>query len=323
MAQSKNAALRWRNLKTGLLFLAGMLILGWLGFYIGKNTGLLTPHHSLHFFTANSQGLREGNFVGIAGKKVGTVGTVDFRSHGDTNGVDIKLDIQGDDYFALIKKDSKAFIKGMGILGDKVVDIQIGHSKEPIAENAELATASEAGIEDLTANAIATMRNVDSLTTKIIHGEGTLGKLITTTELNDKINATLANLNNVEERITNGKGLVPQLLNNGELAQQVSQTTKDLREMTTKLKEGNGSLGKFLMGDEFLGKLNQVSAHTDSLLTQLSNPNGSLAKITNDPTLYNNLNGTAESAHRAIGSLDSLLTDFKKNPSRYVHVSVF
>ncbi len=322
MAQSKNAALRWRNLKTGMLFLAGMIILGWLGFIIGGNSGLLAGHKTLHFFTANSQNLREGGFVGIAGKKVGTVGTIEFLTRGATKGVDVKLEIENE-YFSMITRDSKALIKGLGILGDKVVDIEIGPSKSRIQDNGELATASEAGMEDLTANAISTMRNVDTLTAKILHGEGTLGKLITTTELNDKINQTLTNLNTVEDRITNGKGLVPRLLNDGDLAQQVSQTTKDLREMTAKLKEGNGSLGKFLMGDEFLGKLNQVSAHTDSLLTQLSNPNGSLAKITNDPTLYNNLNGTAESAHRAIGSLDSLLTDFKKNPSRYVHVSVF
>jgi phospholipid/cholesterol/gamma-HCH transport system substrate-binding protein len=127
----------------------------------------------------------------------------------------------------------------------------------------------------------------------------------------------------VEERITNGKGLVPQLLNNGELAQQVSQTTNDLRETMAKLKEGNGSLGKFLMGDEFLSRLNAVSAHTDSLLIQLGNPNGSLAKFTNDSTLYKNINGSALSAHRAISSLDSLLTDIKSNPKRYLHFSVF
>ncbi len=323
MTKDKNAKLRWRNLKTGILFLFGMLIIGWLGFYIGKNSGILSPHHEIHFFAANSQGLREGNFVGIAGKKVGTVQTLDFVRRGDTNGINVTIEILGDDFFALINKDSRAMIKGLGILGDKVVDIQPGHSTERIAEHGELGTATEPGLDDLTANAIRAMRNVDTLTSKINRGEGTLGKLITTTELNDKINQTLASLNNFEAKITNGKGLVPRLLNDGELAEQVNQTSKDLRDITSKLKDGNGSLGKFLMGDEFLGKLNQVSAHTDSLLTLLSNPNGSLAKITNDPSLYNNLNGSVQSAHRAIGSLDSLLTDFKKNPGRYVHVSVF
>jgi len=323
MTKDKNAKLRWRNLKTGLLFLSGMIILGWLGFSIGKNSGFLTPRHDLHFFTTNSQGLREGNFVGIAGKKVGTVQTLDFLRHGDTNGVNVTIEILGDDFFALISKDSRAMIKGLGILGDKVVDIQLGHSGERVPEHGELIIASEPGLDDLTANAIHTMRNFDSLTSKINRGEGTLGKLITTTELNDKISRTLANLNNVEERITNGKGLVPRLLNDGELARQINQTSNDLSTITSKLKDGNGALGKFLMGDEFLGKLNQVSAHTDSLLTLLSNPNGSLAKISNDPSLYNNLNGSVQSAHRAIGSLDSLLTDFKKNPGRYVHVSVF
>jgi phospholipid/cholesterol/gamma-HCH transport system substrate-binding protein len=321
MAQNLHAA-RWKDLKTGLLFLVGMIILGWLGFTINSNTGLFGKSHTLNFFSTNAVGLRKGNFVGIEGKKVGVVSAIDFDSTTESERLKIQIEIE-DQYFHLIHSDAKVLIKGMGLLGDKEVVIDPGHQKNVITEGSTLVLGSEPGLEDLTANAASTLRNLDSLTAKILHGEGTLGKLITTTELNDKINQTLASLNNVEERITNGKGLVPQLLNNGELAQQVSQTTNDLRETMAKLKEGNGSLGKFLMGDEFLSRLNAVSAHTDSLLIQLGNPNGSLAKFTNDSTLYKNINGSALSAHRAISSLDSLLTDIKSNPKRYLHFSVF
>jgi phospholipid/cholesterol/gamma-HCH transport system substrate-binding protein len=319
----RDKALRWRNLKTGIVFLIGMIVVGWLAFFIGRNSGLITAHHLVYVFSPDSKGLQEGNFVGISGKKVGTVKSIDLQQQHDSNGVLITLDIIGDDYFRIIPRDSKATIKGMGILGDKIVDIQLGRSSQLLQDGDQLQLQFEPGMEDLTANAIQTMKNMNELTDKINKGQGTLGQLITSDSISRKINLTLANLNTVTAKLSSGKGIVPQLLNDGTLADQVRQTSKDLSEITGKIKQGNGAFGKFLLGDDFLSHLDRVSVHADSLVALLNNPNGTLAKISQDPALYNNMNTSIEAAHRAIFSLDSLLTDFKKNPGRYVKVSVF
>lgn len=52
------------------------------------------------------------------------------------------------------------------------------------------------------------------------------------------------------------------------------------------------------------------------MITQMQSPDGSLGLLMRDPQLYNNLNHTVQSA-------DSLVTDLKKHPKRYVHFSVF
>ena len=325
MASVPNAQgkILWRDLKTGLFFLFGLALMGWLGFYIGKNTGLLTPHHTVKVFVPDIKGLNEGNFVGISGKKVGTVRTMQFVERNDTNGILLTLDIMGDEYFSLIRKDSKATIRSMGVLGDKLVDITLGHSKELLADGGTLQLAVEPGLEDLTASAIKTMKNVGAITDRIEQGEGTLGKIITTNELNDKVESAIAGLTSLEAKLTSGNGLAPKLLNDGAMAQKVDETLKNLNEITSSLKQGNGSVGKFVMGDEFLTKLSGVTSRTDSLITMLSDSRGSLAKFSRDPAVYDNLNTSILTMQESIKHLDSLFVDLKKNPGRYVHVSVF
>lgn len=56
--------------------------------------------------------------------------------------------------------------------------------------------------------------------------------------------------------------------------------------------------------------------NVNRMVTQMQSPDGSLGLLMKDPALYNNLNHTVQSA-------DSLVTDLKARPKRYVHFSVF
>jgi phospholipid/cholesterol/gamma-HCH transport system substrate-binding protein len=141
--------------------------------------------------------------------------------------------------------------------------------------------------------------------------------------LNDKVEGAIAGLTALEAKLTSGNGLAPKLLNDGAMAQKVDETLKNLNEITASLKQGNGSVGKFVMGDEFLTKLSGVTSRTDSLITMLSDSRGSLAKFSRDPAVYDNLNTSILTMQESIKHLDSLFVDLKKNPGRYVHVSVF
>ena len=65
-----------------------------------------------------------------------------------------------------------------------------------------------------------------------------------------------------------------------------------------------------------LDSVNQTISSVHAMMEQIQNPNGTLGKLMSDPGLYNNLNHTVQSA-------DSLVTDLKAHPKRYVHFSVF
>lgn len=65
-----------------------------------------------------------------------------------------------------------------------------------------------------------------------------------------------------------------------------------------------------------LDNVNQTISSVHATMEQIKNPNGTLGKLMSDPSVYDNLNHTVQSA-------DSLVTDLKAHPKRYVHFSVF
>ena len=65
-----------------------------------------------------------------------------------------------------------------------------------------------------------------------------------------------------------------------------------------------------------LDSVNVTISSVHAMMEQIQNPNGTLGKLMSDPSVYDNLNHTVQSA-------DSLVTDLKANPKRYVHFSVF
>ena len=65
-----------------------------------------------------------------------------------------------------------------------------------------------------------------------------------------------------------------------------------------------------------MAKVDKTLANVQQFTDRLNSKNSSLGLLMNDASLYNNLNTTVLSA-------DSLLSDFKARPKRYIHFSVF
>jgi phospholipid/cholesterol/gamma-HCH transport system substrate-binding protein len=63
-------------------------------------------------------------------------------------------------------------------------------------------------------------------------------------------------------------------------------------------------------------KVNSTLTSFNSLSDEIQNGKGSISLLLKDPSLYNNLSNTANSAN-------SLLQDLEKNPNRYVQFSLF
>ena len=68
--------------------------------------------------------------------------------------------------------------------------------------------------------------------------------------------------------------------------------------------------------DATMQKVDRTLANVEVTAKQLSQPNGTLGLLMNDPSLYNRLNGTLNSA-------EMLLNDVREHPKRYINVSVF
>ena len=95
----------------------------------------------------------------------------------------------------------------------------------------------------------------------------------------------------------------------------VNGITGNLTGATSNLNDLSVSLKQMPL-DSTINTLNATLANLQALSEQLNDKNSSLGKIISDKELYDN-------ANHAIASLDSLLTDIKAHPKRYINVKVF
>jgi len=286
--------LKWSDLKTGIFFLLGLGFAAYLGLVIGRNTSVFTGVTTIKIMTENVNGLAENNFVAVAGKKIGTVSSLNFATENDSLFVVANLKLQNE-YANLVTKDSKASIRSLGVLGDKYVDIKAG-TGQPVKEGDFIQLVPEDGLSALTDNAKNTIEKLNTLLDKLNNGDGPAGRLISDKQMGEDLQKTVANLrksseelNSVAGQISHGNGLLSKLLHDKSLAEDTEQTIANLKK---------------------------ASAETETLLKQLNEGKGSLGKLNSDPALYDNLSAT-------LVSLDSLLTDLKRKPNRYVRFTLF
>ena len=120
------------------------------------------------------------------------------------------------------------------------------------------------------------------------------------------------------------------LINADQITSDLTVTTKqlnrlmkdDLPKLTATYTEMGHNMNTFVGNlnrldlQQTLASVNKTIKDVDQLVLEIQNPNGTLGALIKDRALYANLNHTVQSA-------DSLVTDLKAHPKRYVHFSIF
>ncbi len=173
-----------QTFRIGLFVIAGLTILTLGVFMIGSNDFLFDHTYRLRAQFANVSGLAEGADVRVGGLRRGTVHSIELPNRPDgkvTVFMNLSMKTRN-----IIKTDSKAAIKSEGLLGDKFVEVTFGSPDAPEPKPGDLIGSEQtrdmadlmAGAGDLLQTANSTMQNIDSITTKMNSGTGTLGALI-------------------------------------------------------------------------------------------------------------------------------------------------
>ncbi len=273
---------RWSQLKVGVIVLISSIVLITLLFLMTSASGLGVFSHKLTIvsYFENSAGLKAGAPVNLEGVTIGTVKSVTVTNAPDLKLTPVKVVMKINNASASgIRKDSKASLSTIGVLGDTVVDINSQFAVgAPIADGDVLKT-----------------NETPSLTDVVKASQGTL----------ESLNVILAKMNAIVDDIQSGKGSIGQLISNPDLYNKVNATVDELHTLEVNLNHGRGSMGKLMTDDTMYNRLNDAAGKLDDIATSLQAGKGSAGMLLKDDALYKNLNSTLVHANSLLAEADA------------------
>lgn len=289
-----------REIKVGVLATVCLFLL-FFGFNFLKGVNIFSPTNSYHGTFYNLHGLEEQAAVYIRGHKVGQVDNINYdftRDSAFTVDISINKDI-------ILPQGTQMALVSDGLLGGMAIELQLPAKSQitidqsPIAHGTFLPTTYVPGlVESLQTELLAhvdeaiqdvdkAVNNVDSLVADLrgqVEGNHIKRSLANV----DRVSGDLTSVSSDLKRMMNNQ--VPRIINNADTAiANLNAVVADVREADIK--------STIARVDTAVNNVNEVVATVKSPILQ--------------------------HIDAAILSADSLLTDLKAHPKRYVHFSIF
>jgi len=315
----RSSFITWDQLKVGALIFIAIVILGFAALKLGQAGNLFGKRYHLVSFVGNASGLRIGGPVTVAGQLAGSIKDIKFLPPDNDTTRNLQLLVEVNyNLRDQVREDSRAKIKTLGLLGDKVYDISVGTPRHRVLKDGDtLAVVPAMDYEAVVVQASAAIqevvgltRDLKQVTAGINRGEGTLGQLVTNRQLYDQLNSTLTRTSALMARLENPRGTIGRLLDDPTLYTNLNRAIASADTVIASINRSNGTFGKLLRDDTLYVHLVSVVARADSLVGSMSNGNGTMQKLFTDQQLYDQLVKT-------VTELNNVLIDVRRDPRRY------
>ena len=358
MAQRKQ--ITWSELRVGLFVLVGLLILAVAIFYV-TGAGFLGPKYRLKTYLPEVSGLSAGAPVRLDGVEIGNVekirlvprqaGKPPDRMHNIEVGIRIDSKYQGD-----VLTDSTATLVTEGLLGNRYVNVQRGYTGVPLKEGQAIPGAEEKAIKevversaDVLANLKALSEEIQDIVGDVQSGKGTIGKLITDDQAYNHLNSILARGDQIVGNVQSGQGTLGKLVMTDELYTKVDKGVDNVNTILADVRSQKGTIGKLLYDPSIYDQAKAALENGNTIMGDIRAGKGTLGKLTTDETLYNKLRDTSSNLSEATAKLNkndntagklfsdpqlydnlaaasaelrTFLTEFRKNPKKYLTVKM-
>ncbi len=314
------------NLKVGITVFISLIILLIFISVVGTENNVLTSTYNLKLFLPTVDGLAEGSMVTLGGLKAGSVKKLEFANMNGVNGLIATVSVKNS-LSSMITEKSTASIKSLGMLGDKYVDIEIGQLTEKPLKDGDFMKVSNSfsiegavnGMQGKLDSVFAEMKNAvkeyKGVAEKINNGDGTVGKLISSPELYNSTMKIVSKIDNITTAISQQSGTAGQLIYNKTLYDNLNNIAVNMKYIIDSVTAGKGTAGKFLKDDKLYNNLESISNRLDSLTLKI-NGNSSVGSLVNSDELYLQVLSLVK-------EFNSVLTEFKSNPKKFINLSVF
>lgn len=295
-----------REIKVGVLAVICVFLL-FYGFNFLKGVNIFSPTNSYHGVYTNLHGLEEQASVFILGHKVGQVDRLHYDFTKDsafTVDISIRKDI-------VLPEGTSLALRADGLLGGMALELLFPEDATEklqqqalIAHGATLPTVYIPGIvENLQNELIAKIANaVEQVDTLVAQLNGQLE--------GDHLKSTLANVDRISGDLTDVSGDLRRIMN--------TQVPGIVNNADTTIANLNTVIADIKAADlkATVARVDTAIEGVNAVVADVRAQKGTLGQLIYNKSLYNHVDATVISA-------DSLLTDIKAHPKRYVHFSVF
>ena len=300
-----------RELKIGIYFAVVVASLVW-GVSFLKGLDLFNKTDKYYAIYENVEGLQSSSSVYIKGLKVGTVSRIEFRlEEGEKFVVELKIRSNYQ-----IPANSTAFIYSSDIMGSKAIKIKLGDSPEYLKSGDQVASGHEGDMFSMFMDDLPSIKDSLKITLQELDvAFKNINRLFSDENINNitsglsALEKTLQNVAQISSALNGSKSSITASLKNIEaISENIKQNANNINNILQNLSDVSDSLKSV--------NITQIAAQLESIVAKVDSGVGTAGKIVNSDVLY-------ESMSKAVGSLDSLLTDIKKYPKRYVNISIF
>ena len=287
-----------KEVKIGLAGIVALVLL-FLGINFLKGVNLFTTNNTYYIRFDNAKGLSKSSTVYADGYNVGIVSSIiyDYDNPGQ-----VLVEISTDRSLRIPKRSTATLDEAM--LGGCTLNMKLATNLTEAYHPGDTIQGSDAS--GLMSKAADIMPQLEQVVAKVDTLVSTLNRIVA----DPNLPLILNNAGQITENLNKSTIQLNNIL--GKDIPQLARTFNTAGESVTALTE---NLNKIDL-QQTLDSVNITIGSVHQMMEQMQSTDGTLGLLMRDPSLYNNLNHTVQSA-------DSLVTDLKAHPKRYVHFSVF
>lgn len=315
MTTNTQSNLAWR---VGLAVILAALGLGVLLFLTG-NYHLFEDGYQLHVTFNYARGIEVGAPVLVSGVKLGIVEDVDFVYHENQSRVRLKLWIQKK---ALIKKDSKIYVKTLGLMGQTAIEITTGSPTAQIVSANEVMDGEEPFVAE---EVLAAAQEVTEGLSKAVQ---LFNSILEEAGGKQKIRAMIENMTSasaeVDRTVKDNAARIDAIARSiekaaGTVAGLTAKGSKDIDSSLEDLKTSSAELRIFLQknrpkADEFLTNLVSAGASLDKAVKDVRAATEKMAAGKSAAGVVFADENSAKHVRNILKNLDDLSQDIRDHP---------
>jgi len=301
-----------KSIKVAIFCILAIVIL-----YFGSNflKGLDSFSKKEYYYSVfdNSGGLHSGAVVYLKGYPIGKVTKVKLINH---NPVQILAEYLITERI-LIPKDSRFEVMSKDMLGGIIVSLEFGTEPQPASPGDTL----DCGVVPQFMEGLGPLKEqIANILTSVDTIAVAIKDVLTKQNGAEKLAQSLAHIESVtrslDKIITGNKESFGKIVTEvAKFSETLTEVSPDLKRVIANFDKISDSLAKANVAQVIVNANNTI-LEVEAVVKKINSGEGDIGKLVNNDELYTKIGTTLQ-------SLNELIVDIKKNPKRYINVTVF